>query len=454
MNTPSASLRRLDHRSSRRAGAVLKSPIALLLGLAGATISFTVTGCSPDPAKLEAPPPPSARAESALDLFQGSSIGEPIGNRRPWVAHVRAVDLDGDGLMDAVGCESKDSEVVWLRQKPGGDFEEIVLADEAQAPVHVEAYDLDQDGDLDLLISCMNVVFPNNDKIGTLMILENDGQQNFTKRILLEHVERVTDARAADMDRDGDLDLIVGQFGYDQGEVRWMRNNGNWNFESEILLRLSGTINVTVDDYNGDGTPDIAALVSQQWEEIHLFENDGSGSFKGRVIWGSTNDDYAISGMTSGDVNGDGQPDLVFTNGDGFGPNPVPGPRPWHGVQWLENRGNGFFKYNRIGDLGGAYSPAIVDLDQDGDMDVLALSSFNDWSRPEAESMMWYRNDGNERFTPVILAHNPIQLLTLDVARFDDSGEYSIVTGGFHAYTPYERMSRFMIWHRNKGTAK
>lgn len=414
-----------------------------------AAAAALLAACGPSPADIQTPPPPKAQTSIELDRFSSRPIGNPIGERRPWVAHIRAVDLDQDGLIDAVACEAKESEVVWLRQTSPGVFEEIVLATNMQAPVHVEAYDLDADGDLDLLVSSMNVVFPNNEKIGALIVLENDGQQNFTQRILLEGVERVTDARAHDMDRDGDLDLVLGQFGYDQGEIRFMRNRGNWNFESDILLQLSGAINVTVDDYNGDGFPDIAAQMSQQWEEIYLFENDGAANFRSRVIWGSTNDDYASSGMVSADLNRDGRPDLVFTNGDGFGPNPIPGPRPWHGVQWLENRPGGFFKYHRIGDLGGAYSPTVADIDGDGHQDVVALSSFNDWSNPKADSLVYFRNDGAMGFTKVVLAHDPIQLLTVDAADFNGDGQPDLVTGGFHAYTPYERMSRFILWTQN-----
>jgi len=426
-------------------------PIDRIQALPFALAALILSGCAPTEEDLKLPPPPKASAQVDLERFAGEPIGEDIGDRRPWVAHIKSADLDQDGRLDAIGCEAKDSEVVWLRQKQDGSFQEIVIATEAQAPVHAEVYDLDADGDLDVLVSCMNIVFPNNDKIGTLMVLENDGSQNFTQRILLENVERIVDARAADFDKDGDLDIAVGQFGYDQGEVRWMRNDGNWNYQSQIVLRLSGTINVTIDDYNGDGWLDFAALVSQQWEEIHLFENDTNGGFKkNRVIWGSTNDDYAISGMSSTDLNRDGKPDLVFTNGDGFGPNPVPGPRPWHGVQWLENMGSGFFKYHRIADLGGAYAPVALDIDHDGDMDLLALSSFNDWSNPEAESLMLYENDGRMNFTSIVLAHTPIQLLTIDVGDFDGSGAFSIVSGGMHAYQPYERMSRFMIWRPQK----
>ena len=228
-----------------------------------------------------------------------------------------------------------------------------------------------------------------------------------------------------------------------------MRRIGPWEFESEILLKLSGTCFVNVADYTGDGNLDIVALVSQQWEEIHLFMSDGKGVFTGKIIWGSTNEDYSLSGMSTADLNRDGRPDILFTNGDGFGPNPLPGPKPWHGVQWLENTGNGNFRFHRIGDLGGAYSPVAWDMDDDGDRDVVALSAFNDWNNPKSEALVWFENDGLMRFVPRILAYRPTHLLSLDIADFDHSGRPTLVTGGFHAYPPYGNMSRILLWRPN-----
>jgi len=396
-------------------------------------------------------PPPKAAAPKAVDrtgLFRAQPVGLPV-EGHPWIAHVKPVDLDRDGLMDVLVCDSHLNAVTWLRQKARGEFEEIVLAADIPAPVHVEAVDMNGDGHLDLLVASMGEIFPNNDQIGTVLILENDGHQHFTKHVIAEHIARVTDVQAGDFNGDGRLDLAVGQFGYDQGEVQWMENLGNWQFRSHNLLNLSGTINVCVADFNGDGKLDIAALVSQQWEEIYLFENDGSGNFTRKIIFGSTNEDFASSGMVLCDLNRDGRPDLLFTNGDGFGPTTQPGPRPWHGVQWLENRGQGFFKFHRIGDLGGAYSPVAVDLDGDGAMDVVAVSGFNDWDKPDAVAMMWYRNDGHENFTPQVLARTPTHLTTLAAADLDGSGRPALVTGAFHAYPPYDRLSRVLIWRRN-----
>ncbi len=59
----------------------------------------------------------------------------------------------------------------------------------------------------------------------------------------------------------------------------------------------------------------------------------GAGKFAGKVLFGSTNEDFASSGLSLADLNRDGRPDVLFTNSDGFGPTPQPCPRPWHGVQ-------------------------------------------------------------------------------------------------------------------------
>jgi hypothetical protein len=414
---------------------------------------FSGVSCAPEkPARKSNYVRTAESITEDLELFTQFHIGSEVGEK-PWIAHVNPMDLNQDGLTDVVFCDAKHNTVLWLKQLDDGSFEELTIAEDMRAPVHVEPADMDEDGDIDLIVSSMSAVFPNNDKIGAIFILENDGAEHFTPRLIIENIDRVVDARAADFDGDGMLDLAVGQFGYDQGEIRWMRRTGLWEFESEVLLSLSGTINVTISDYDGNGTLDFAALVSQQWEEMHLFFNDGKGNFTNKVVWGSTNEDYSCSGMSSFDINQDGLEDLIFSNGDGFGPSPEPGPKPWHGVQWLENKGNGFFKFHRIGDLGGAYSPMAADLDRDGDVDVVALSSFNDWRKPKAVSMAWFENDGSNRFKKRVLTYTPTHLLTLGIAPLKKGDEaLALFTGGFHAYPPYieNKTSRMLVWKKTE----
>jgi len=428
----------------------MSSPHGLTRGVvwsAALGIVFAAFGCSREVARPVAALVPPVTVVAATDWFWPQEVAGAAENK-PWISHVNISDLDRDGLADILFCDAKLNAVLWIRQiAPGRFAEPQVLGAALSGVVHVEAVDMDGDGDLDLLVACMGELFPNNDKIGSVLILENDGAQHFTPHVLAEHIARVTDVRAGDFDGDGKLDLAVAQFGYDQGEIRWMKNLGGWQFSSHVLLSLSGAINVCVADMNGDRTLDIVAVVSQQHEEIYLFENNGHGEFTPKKLFGSTNEDFGSSGLSLCDLNRDGRPDILYSNGDGFG-YADPGARPWHGLQWLENLGQGFFRFHRIGQLSGAYSPVGVDLNGDGAMDIVAVSGFNDWSDPAAAALVVFQNDGQMNFTQKVLAHAPTQLITCAVGSLDGSGRPAIVTGGNYSYPPFDHMGRVTLWRQ------
>jgi hypothetical protein len=388
-------------------------------------------------------PPPIAYAPTA--------IGAPVGPEdRPMVTNLQIADVDQDGLPDVIYSECRGNSVRWIRQAPRGVFTEQIIARDLPAPASVAVADLQGSGRLDVLVGCMGQIMPNNDRIGSVVVLENLDNRSFRPRVLLENTARVTDVRGANLagHPDGRLDLVVGQFGYAQGEIRWMKNLGGWQFESRIVNRQSGTVHTPVADFDGDSRPDFAALVSQEWEEVHLFRNPGpDGEFKDELVWGSTNEDYGSSGLAAADVNRDGRSDLICTNGDGFD-YAVRGHRPWHGLQWLENTGQGNFRYHRVGDLPGAYAPCAADLNGDGFTDLVAVSGFADWDKPGSVALMAWINDGHQGFTPVPLAHSPIKLVTAAAGDLDGDGLPEIVTGALHAFPPFEKLSNITLWRR------
>ncbi|WP_309028950.1 FG-GAP repeat domain-containing protein [Pelagicoccus enzymogenes] len=371
---------------------------------------------------------------------------------RPWVTDLTVADVDGDGHVDVVYCEGQANFVGILRGEGTGLFSRLDKVEGVEGPAHVEAVDIDKDGDLDLLIACMGWIFPNNDKIGSVLVLENLGDGEFAKRVLLEGVSRVTDVQAGDVDGDGRLDLAIAQFGYHEGEARLMRNLGNWNFSSEILTKQAGAIHSPIADIDGDGDLDVVTLVSQHWEEVQVYVNEG-GAMRQNIIFASPNEDYGSSGIAIHDLDQDGDLDILYANGDGFD-YAIPGSRPWHGVQWLENLGAGSFGYRRIGDFAGAYSPVALDVDGDGDLDVVASSCFNDWTQPDSYSLALFENDGAQNFSAKPLAATPTHIVDVEVCDLDGDGSYELVTGGFHAYPPWDHVSAITVWKwENTGEA-
>jgi hypothetical protein len=385
--------------------------------------------------------PPGPR----IDFLQPRAVGDAFtSDDRPFIAHVRIVDLDADGLADIVAADASKNRVTWLRQSPVGQFTERPVG-EVPAPAHVQAVDLDRDGDLDLAVASLGVLFPNNARIGAVIVLENDGRMSFTRRVLVDAIARVADVRAGDLDGDGDLDLAVAQFGYHQGETRWLENRGGWRFESRILQTLSGPINAEIADVDRDGDLDIVSLVSQEWEEIYVFVNDGRGAFTPRRIFGASNEDFGSSWISVVDLDRDGDVDVLYSNGDAFDYAPPKG-RPWNGVQWLENAGGLEFRYHRIADFPGASSPQATDLDGDGDLDIAVVSAYNDWDRPDAQSLVWLENDGRMRFAMRPVTGTPTHLVTLAAGDLDGDDRPDLVTGGLHVSRPFDRMSRVTIW--------
>jgi hypothetical protein len=428
-------------KSSSRLSVALVVFAIVALGI----LTFLLTRNPSAPAELPIDHSTAAAPRPVL-AYVPQAVGLPV-EGHPMITHVAVYDLDGDGLPDILVCDATANRVSWIRQNPRGVFTEYPLGDPIPAPAHVSVADINGDGRPDLLVASMGAILPDNDRVGKVIIMENLGGGKFRNRVIAENIERVTDVRAVDLNGDGRLDLVVGQFGYVQGQICWMENLGDWHFRTHTLLNKPGTIMTPVADFDRDGKPDFAAVVSQDSEEVHLFHNLGNGEFRDSILWKGPDESWNSSGLDVCDVNGDGWPDLIYSNGDGFD-TAFAGPAPWHGLQWLENQHGTNFVYHRIGDMPGCYSPVGVDVNGDGHMDIVAVSGFNRVNDTSSVWMTAWINDGHEHFTPVPLAHEPTHLITVAAGDLDGNGVPVLVTGGFFIYPPFVAESRVTLWRR------
>lgn len=428
-----------------------KTRLKLVYFLMLIVISLLLTNCQTKKKKDDSLESKTSLKEDLTEMFSKVPIGNPYSSP-PQIAHLAVNDIDSDGLLDVIICDIKNNNISLIKQAPNHTFNETILFHDTNIPAHVQVFDFDSDGDKDLIVAGLGMLFPNNDTIGSVIILENDGLLNFTKHIAADKIYRVADVRAGDIDGDGDMDLVTAQFGYDDGETSWIENLGNWTFKSHGLQNVSGPINVELIDIDQDNDLDIISLVSQEWEEIYCFINNGKGEFKSKLLWGSSNEDFGSSGISISDINKDGKADILYTNGDAFDYIP-PLPRPWHGVQWLENKGDLKFKYHRICNFPGAFSARTTDIDHDKDEDIFVVSGFNYWEKPTAESLIWLENSGNNTFKKHTIAKTPTHLITMEIGDFNNDGLSDLVTAGVYVYPPYDNMDRVTLW-LNKGNLK
>ena len=391
----------------------------------------------------------SAFAQQPGLQFKFQPLGTPP-RGKPRITNVQIADLDRDGLADVVVCDAQAQAVTWCRQTAAGHWEEETLATELIAPAHATVVDLDQDRDLDIVVSVMGNLYPDDGVIGSLVLLENKNGK-FTKRKLLDDVRRVVDAQPGDFDGDGDLDLAVAVFGYLRGQILWLENRGDGNFRDHELLYAPGTIHVPVADYDGDGDLDIAAIVSQDEEEAWGLENLGGGKFKPRLLWTTPNFDIGTAGLVKTDLDSDGDFDLLLPVGDNL-EDSYSIPQPYHGCLWLENRGGWDFHAQRLATFPGAYAADAADLDADGDQDVVLCSMVNNWDSSDAASVVWLENDGTQQFTQHSLAINPIMMTTIACGDLNADSRADVVAGGLHLFRPFDRLGRVSAWLNAEST--
>jgi len=107
------------------------------------------------------------------------------------------------------------------------------------------------------------------------------------------------------------------------------------------------------------------------------------------------------------------------------------------------------FEFHRICNFIGAYSVRPADIDNDGDLDLFAVSGFNLWDNPDSQSFIWLDNIGNMQFIKHEIANSPTHLITLETGDFNNDGLMDFVTGGMHTYPPYDRIGRITLWINN-----
>lgn len=324
-------------------------------------------------------------------------------------------------------------------------------------PSRVEPCDLDGSGLLGFVVAELGSFFAVDHTLGEVVWLkacQQDGR--FETVTLASGLGRMDDVRVADFDQDGDQDIVAAEFGhYHTGGIilleNQVRTSNQVSFTIHRLDTRTGTIHVPILDFNRDGRPDFAALVSNESESLDLFLNLGQNKFLARPIWRAPDLTFGSSGIEIVDLDGDGDPDILYTNGDTFDNLYA---NPFHGLQWLENVGDSGFRYHRLLDLPGAYRAVASDLDGDGDRDIVLSTWLPQRVKPinlrrmRIPSVVLLEQVKPKEFRTQILDTDWPQYPVLAVADLDGDGDLDLAVGRHLGLDnpPDVHLPRLRVW--------
>ncbi|RMA57163.1 T9SS type A sorting domain-containing protein [Ulvibacter antarcticus] len=337
---------------------------------------------------------------------------------------VISADIDSDGYKDVLSASTEDGKIAWYRNLDGlGTFgPQLIISENADYATSVYAADIDGDGDLDVLSASFN-----DDKIAWYENL--DGQGTFsTEQIITSLLDSALVILAQDVDGDGDLDVIAGSNG--NSEIVWFENqNGLGQFSGPIDISENNTAteSILAIDFDGDNDIDLVAALDYENKIVWYENTDGLGNFGSRQV--ITADVSASLSIFASDLDNDGDFDLLSTS---FVEDEI---------VWFENMdGNGNFGTKQIitSNADRPYEVYSEDLDGDGDMDVFSASLSDN-------KIAWYENiDGTGSFgTQQIISQEFVGAVSVFADDLDNDGDIDVLSCWFGGDT--------IAWHENTG---
>lgn len=307
-------------------------------------------------------------------------------------------DINGDGLLDLIAGGNAAGGLIWFENP---NWVKHIIASQRALSTDAETYDVDQDGDNDVIALTTSEILWFENPIWTLHSIDS--------RIL-------HDLEIADFDNDGDIDIVArdqGEFGHKGDELHFYQHETPSSWTHKIVKIADGE-GLKVADIDDDDDQDV--VVNGSW-----YENTGN------IINGpwseysyTTNWDHPNAFVNTGDIDGDGRVDIVLS------PSELAG--QYYRISWFKapvDPKSGNWTEHIVADNIEAvhHFVGVADMDSDGDMDIATAEMVQGKNPDEIKIYINDAGNGQSWMKLVIATTGSHSMRLLD---FDNDGDMDL----------------------------
>jgi uncharacterized repeat protein (TIGR01451 family) len=308
-------------------------------------------------------------------------------------------DIDNDGDLDAVASSYELNQITLYNNVAIDSFERQILLATLPGVIAIKFCEVNDDSLIDIV--CVSTT-------SGLYWLENLGGTFSAPQLISGATGGPEELECADLDNDGDEDLVVGY--YNSDKIVWFERTGSAVFApaQTITTQSDVIVNLRIGDINVDGYRDVFS-VSYGDQKVAWYENLGNGTFGPQVDLSTF---YSPVTGAIGDLDMDGDMDVIYASSNSI-------------LFFIENLGNGLFGPEQIINVAFSnYSDLFIkDINDDGVNDIVVTTNSFTFLLQKTSSLN-YTVDTIPCYTGVTF------FLDIEAVDLDLDGDLEIFLGG------------------------